>query len=188
MPGDLRVASALFRQSQQFFHTPAAGVCDSIKNTRHFYFQFKFRLFSIIFYEVLVYIKAFAKTRFTHITIKFSLRIIVRAVYSLIGILRLMIPLIVVFFETITFLGNTKMNIAPFALRVGSRFQENFLLFPSDHLSSFTLALTPFTPSSSFQEDRYVNADISEAHLVSRAQSTFPSLIFKFSTGMDCPL
>ena len=39
-----------------------------------------------------------------------------------------------------------------------------------------------------FKEDRYVNADISEAHLVSRAQSSFPSLIFNFSTGMDCTL
>jgi hypothetical protein len=62
------------------------------------------------------------------------------------------------------------------------------LFLPSDDHRSFTLALTPFRPSSSFQEDRYVDANISEAHLVSGAQSIFPFLIFNFSTGMDFAL
>ena len=100
---------------------------------------------------MLIYIKVFTKTIFTHIRIKFSFRIIVRPVYSLFAILGLMIPLIVEFFETITFLGNTKINIALLALRAESQFKGKLFLFPSNHRSSFTLALTLlFTPLSSF--------------------------------------
>jgi hypothetical protein len=69
------------------------------------------------------------------------------------------------------------MNIALLALRVGSRFQGNLLFFPSDHNRFFTLALTPFTRFLNFQEDRYVNANISDAHLVFGGPCTCPSLI-----------
>jgi hypothetical protein len=40
------------RSNSIILRRPYLGVCDSIKNTRHFYFQFKFRLFSISFNHI----------------------------------------------------------------------------------------------------------------------------------------
>jgi hypothetical protein len=52
MPGDSRVASAPFQAVVAILSYSGCltkGLCDSIKNTRHLYFQFKFRVFSISF-------------------------------------------------------------------------------------------------------------------------------------------
>ena len=107
-----------------------------------------------------------------------SSRIKVWAVYRLLRTRGLTIPDIVKLFETITFLRETKMNIASLELRLRSRFQASLVSFLGNSHRPDTAIRAPFTPSSSRREDRYVNTNVLEMHLVSDAKLTFPSLIF----------
>jgi hypothetical protein len=88
-------------------------------------------------------------------------------------------------FETITFLRETKMNVASLGLRVRSRFQSSLVFFLGNLYRPDTATLAPFTPPSTFREDRYINANIHETQLVSDSQLNSPSVIFYLSTGIN---
>ncbi len=83
-------------------------------------------------------------------------------------------PINVKFQERVSFLGQTKKNVAHTALREWSRFLRMTIG------SSLGRVLAPFPSSSILNENRMMDSDLTEAYFIWHAQSIFPS----FGTGL----